>query len=405
VKPSGPVPVKTWGICLLLFFATSLIYLDRQVMALTADKIITDFGLSKQAFGHVLGSFRYAYGIFQIGSGFLVDSLGPGIMFPISGAIWSIGGLLTGFATTVSMLTGVRFMLGAGEALNWPCALKITNALLRPEDRILANGVFNSGTAVGALVAPLLVNLIAIRYSWRAAFVVTGIFASLWLASWLWFTRGSFSKLGGRPFVAAAVFSALRRILLMPRFWLLLVSAIVINSVYYYFSDWIPLYLKTSRGFTFSTGNTLSIVIYAGISVGNILTGFAVRVLLARGVSLPSAKRWALFLSCILMSFAIPAGVAANRYASVAFLGLTEIGVAGFLVVYLTVVQDLDPANIGMVSGLLGGFGNLAYGLINPYIGLLADQHRTVQVLTLAGVLPWLAFATLFFGIAQRGDT
>ena len=164
MKTSERVSARTWWICFLLFLATAIIYLDRQVLALTADRIIADFGLTKEGFGRIIAAFRYSYGLFQILGGFLVDAYGPGIMFPVSSGIWSLAGLLTGIATTVSMLTGFRFLLGSGEAFNWPCALKVTNALLPPKDRPLANGIFNSGTAVGALVAPVIVTLITIYF-------------------------------------------------------------------------------------------------------------------------------------------------------------------------------------------------------------------------------------------------
>ena len=373
-------------------------------MALSAEKIIADFGLSKEGFGQIIAAFRYSYGIFQIFGGFLVDAYGPSTMFPISGGIWSVAGLLTGLATSVSMMTGIRFMLGAGEALNWPCALKVTNTLLSPADRPLANGIFNSGTAVGALFAPVIVTLITIRFSWRAAFVVTGCCGGLWLGAWMWLTRGILKQLKGDAISFPSTLAALRRILLMPRFWMLAVSAVIINSVYYYLADWVPLYLKTSRGFSFAMGNFLSIVVYGGISTGNILVGFSVRRLLAHGVDILSAKRWALFASCILMCSAIPAGMIPNRYGSVFFLALTEIGVAGFLVIYLTLVQDLDEAHVGMSAGLLGGLGNLVYGFMNPYIGMLADRNKSPVVLIMAGLLPWLACGTLIWGLAKNGD-
>jgi ACS family hexuronate transporter-like MFS transporter len=188
----------------------------------------------------------------------------------------------------------------------------------------------------------------------------------------------------------------------MPSFWMLAVSAIIINSVFYYLADWIPLYLKRSRGFSFSVGNLLSIVVYGGISAGNVLTGISVQRMVAHGLSVMSAKRWALFSSCVLMLSAIPAGLTSYRYAAVAFLALTGMGVAGFLVIYLTLVQDLDPANVGMSAGLLGGLGNLVYGFVNPYIGLLADRNKTSVVLVLAGLLPWLAFGTLSFGVGLK---
>ena len=95
-------------------------------------------------------------------------------MFPAASGLWALGGLLTGLATTVTLLAGCRFLLGIGEAFNWPSALKVTNTLVSPEERPLANGIFNSGAAVGALVAPLIVTLITVYFSWRAAFVATG---------------------------------------------------------------------------------------------------------------------------------------------------------------------------------------------------------------------------------------
>src|SRR6202012_5787633 len=161
---SGPmsgkerVSARTWWICFLLFLATAIVYLDRQVLALTAGKIIANFGLNNEQFGQMISAFRYSYGLVQVFGGFLVDLYGPAVVFPVASGAWSLVGLLTGLATTAGMLTGLRFLLGAGEALNWPCSLKVTNSLLSPKDRPLANGVFNSGAAMGALVAPLIVT-------------------------------------------------------------------------------------------------------------------------------------------------------------------------------------------------------------------------------------------------------
>ena len=402
MKTSERVSARTWWICFLLFLTTAIIYLDRQVLALTADRIIADFGLTKEGFGQIIAAFRYSYGFFQIFGGFLVDAYGPGMVFPVSGGIWSLAGLLTGLASTVGMLIGFRFLLGAGEAFNWPCALKVTSTLLPPKDRPLANGIFNSGAAIGALVAPIIVTLITIYFSWRAAFVATGTAGGLWVLAWLWFTRGNSEQLKGRSFPLKKVFRVMISILLMPEFWVLAVCAVIINSVNYYLADWIPLYLKASRGFSFALGNFLSIVVYGGSSVGNILVGLLVQRLVAHGMSTMSAKRWALFVSCVLMLSAIPAGLTSYRYLAVAFLALTGMGVAGFLVIYLTLVQDLEPAYVGVSAGLLGGLGNLAYGYVSPYIGLLADRHKSFLVLILAGVLPWLAFLAIFWGIGFK---
>lgn len=402
VQDTRRVSARTWGVCILLFFATAIIYLDRQVMALTAEKIIGEFGLTTEGFGRVLAAFRYSYGISQILGGFLVDARGPALVFPAATGLWATCGLLTGLTSTVGMLTALRSLLGIGEAFNWPSALKVTNALLPPQDRPLANGIFNSGAAVGALGAPVIVTLITVYFGWRAAFMTIGAIGILWVIVWLAFTRNSFAQLKGSPFPFKRMMQVTVRILSMRGFWMLAVSAIIINSISYYLADWIPLYLKTSRGFSFAVGNVLSIFVYAGSSCGNILVGLFVRKLVSRGIDIVRAKKWALFTSCVLMLSAVAAGLTTSRYLAVVLLALTGMGTAGFLVIYLTLVQDLDPAYVGVSAGLLGGFGNLAYGFLSPYIGLLADLQKTFVTLTLIGVLPWLAFITMSWGMGGK---
>jgi predicted MFS family arabinose efflux permease len=211
-------------------------------------------------------------------------------------------------------------------------------------------------------------------------------------------TRKTGDSLKGKRTEIGKLIRVVGRLITMREFWILAVSALVVNGVNYYLSDWIPLYLETSRGFSFTRGNFLSIVIYGGTFSGNLLIGLFVRMLVARGSSTVAAKRWALFAACLLMVAAIPAGLTIHRYAAVFLLALTGIGVGAFLVIYLTLVQDLEPAYVGVSSGLLGGLSNIAYGAVSRYIGLLADHHETTMILLLIGVLPWFAFAAIFFG-------
>jgi len=393
---------KTWWICLLLFLSTAIVYLDRQVLALTAPKIIATFHLTNEQFGHIVGAFRYSYGGVQIIGGFLVDAYGSRIVFPVASGAWSLVGILTGLATTVGALTGLRFLLGVGEAFNWPCSLKTTNALLPPKDRPLANGIFNSGAAMGALIAPIIVTMITLRWSWRAAFVVTGAAGGLWVIAWLAVTRRQGDALKGHHTSATNLVQVVRRLLTMPDFWILAVSALVINGINYYLADWIPLYLETSRGFSFSHGNALSIVVYAGSFAGNILVGLFVRLLVARGSSTMAAKRWALFMACLFMALAALAGLTSHPYVAVVCLSLTGVGVGAFLVIYLTLVQDLDPSYVGISSGLLGGMSNIAYGFVSPYIGALADAHHEHLIFLLMAILPWFAFGAIFFSSKGR---
>ena len=220
-----------------------------------------------------------------------------------------------------------------------------------------------------------------------------------WVAAWLWYTRGLGQKLAGTRFSPREAVGITAHIVSLPGFWVLAVSAIIVNSVNYYLADWVPLYLKTSRGFSFAAGNVLSTAVYAGSWVGSVLVGLWVRKLVAWGVALSSAKKWALFLSCILMFSAVVAGLTPYPYMAVGCLALTGMGMAGFMVIYLTLAQDLDPAHVGVTCGLLGGLGNLVYGYLSPYIGRLADLKQSFLTLILIGCLPWLAFLAIYWGI------
>jgi ACS family hexuronate transporter-like MFS transporter len=402
LKSSRQLSSRTLWICILLFAATAIIYVDRQVMALTAEKIIAEFQLNQHEWGKVLATFRYSYGVVQIVGGFLVDAYGPALVFPAASGLWALGGLLTGLATSVAMLAGCRFLLGIGEAFNWPSALKVTNALVSPEERPLANGIFNSGAAVGALAAPVIVTLITVYFGWRAAFVATGTLGGFWVIAWLLYTRGSSAQLKGSSLTLHDVLPAVFHVLRLPGFWMLAIAGITINAVNYYLADWVPLYLKTTRHFNFAAGNILSIVVYAGVSSGNILAGLFVRSIVAKGLSVSAAKRGAMLISCMLMSAAAMAGFTPSRYLAVTLLALTGMGTGGLLVIYITLAQDLNPGYIGITTGLLGGLSNLAYGFLSPYVGRLADLHMNSLTLALMGALPWVAFIALFRSIRRE---
>jgi MFS transporter, ACS family, hexuronate transporter len=399
---SGLQGKRVWLIVGLLFLATVLNYLDRQVLALTAERIMEEFQLTKEDFGKIIAAFRYSYALFQIVGGWIVDSRGPGLILPLAVGLWSLAGMFTGLVRSVSALATMRFMLGIGEAFNWPCALKVTQRLLPPRDRALANGIFNSGAAAGAVMAPIIVTFITVYYGWRWAFVLIGSLGFIWMIAWFALTRPVYARLGGTRLSISQVLRIMRTIVSKRGFWMLGVSAVIINSVYYFMADWIPLYLKTERGFSFAVGNALSVIVYISLEAGNILVGLFVRHLVKRGYTVVTARRIALLVACLMMSSAPIVGIIPSRAMAVFFLMLIALGVAGFLVIYLTMVQDLEPAYVGTTAGLLGGLGNLAYGAVSPLIGRLADLEQSFLTFSLIGILPWLAFAAIFLGFRKQ---
>jgi ACS family hexuronate transporter-like MFS transporter len=375
--------------------ATVLNYLDRQVLSLTADRVIAEFHLTHESFGGVVSSFRYSYAAMQFLGGPLVDAVGPGVIFPIAVAFWSAAGIGTAFARTIGALRASRFALGVGEAFNWPCALKTTERLLKPGDRALANGVFNAGTAMAAMIAPVIVTVLVRESGWRPPFVFTGALGALWVVVWVLTLGRRTPRLNGQPAAIRRAPWIVMGIVRRREFWLLAVSAVVVNGVSYFLADWIPLYLKTDRGFGFTEGNILSILVFAGLDAGNILTGYLLRRSITRGAPIGRARMKALTVSCVLMSSAVLAGFTPWRYLALGCTASTAVGTAGFLVVYLTSLQDVDPLHVGTTAGILGGIANLSYGLLAPSIGRLSDLHLTAIVFLVIAALPWLAYSAI----------
>jgi ACS family hexuronate transporter-like MFS transporter len=380
-------------------------YLDRQILSLTAPKLMAEFHLNQQEFGQLLAAFRYSYALVQLLGGWIVDASGPRIVFPAAVGVWSAASVLTTFAPRLAAISACRLLLGTGEAFNWPCALTATERLLPPSDRPLANGIFNSGSALGAILAPVIVTILTLKWGWRSPFVLTGALGAIWVYLWLRLTRSRASDLGGskmRPAQAVAILAGIAR---KRNFWLLLTSAVVVNGVSYFLADWIPLYLQTERGFSFRVGNALSVLVYAGLDCGSLLTGALVRVVIRHGVAAHQARTWSLFASCLLMSCAALVGFTESRTVALGCIILTAVGVAGFLVIYLTLVQEVDALHVGAASGMLGGLGNLCYGLVSPYIGHLADLRETALTFLFVGLLPWLGFLTILSVVRARPKT
>jgi ACS family hexuronate transporter-like MFS transporter len=174
-----------WGVCWLMFASTALNYMDRQAMALVGTPIMREFKLDDAGLGWLFSAFFLTYAVFQVPAGYLADRWDVRRTYAGAVAWWSLAAVASSFSPSLGLLLGARALLGAGEAFNWPCALRVTSQILPPVDRSLGNGIFNSGAAVGAVVTPWIVTPLAQRYGWRTAFAVVGSLGFVWVAVWL----------------------------------------------------------------------------------------------------------------------------------------------------------------------------------------------------------------------------
>src|SRR5277367_2684932 len=174
-----------WTICAMLFFATSINYMDRQVIALLKPTLAHSIGMTEIAYGYIVDAFQVAYAIGLLVAGRVVDKIGTRIGYILIMGIWSLSAMGHALANTAFEFGIARFCLGLGESGNFPAAIKTVAEWFPQNERSLATGIFNSGTNVGAVLAPLIVPWITLRYGWHAAFLSTGAFSALWIVWWL----------------------------------------------------------------------------------------------------------------------------------------------------------------------------------------------------------------------------
>lgn len=359
-----------WRICALLFFATTINYIDRQVLGVLAPYLQTVIGWNEIQYGYIVTSFQAAYAIGLLVAGGVIDRLGTRIGYAISIAIWSLAAMSHALVQSVIGFAAARFALGLGEAGNFPAAIKTVAEWFPRKERALATGIFNSGSNVGAIVAPLAVPWITLRLGWHWAFLFTGFLSAFWLIAWLTIYRR-----GGTP-VQEDEETASKlpwgHLLAYRQTWAFLLGKSITDPVWWFLTFWLPKFLNSEHGLTLTDIGPPLVAIYVMADCGSIAGGWIASVFLRRGWSANRARKSAMLICASAVVPVIFAAKARNLWTAVALLGLAAASHQGWSANLFTLVSDMFPRRaVASVVGI-GGFGGAVAGmLIATFTGFL----------------------------------
>jgi ACS family hexuronate transporter-like MFS transporter len=399
---SPPVSQWRWVMVGFAFFATTINYLDRQVLSVVVAS--PDFKaavpLSEDAYGYVTSAFMLAYTILNGLSGPFIDSVGTRLGYACCMLWWSVAGILHVFARGPLSLGCFRFLLGAGEAGNWPAGAKLVGEWFPPRERALASGIFNSGASIGAVISTPIIAWLVLRRGWQSAFIAMGTLGIVWLAGWWLCARTPEREEGVQPRVPAGKLLGTRFVLFFT------LSKVFMDPVWYFFVFWFPKYLAEVHHFSLKEIGWKGWIPYFTAALGNIAGGLLTSRLLRAGITTSVARKVSTSLFAALMLCTIPAILTTSAPLAIGLIALTTFGYTGYTANTLAFPADVFPrqavASVWGLASMGSGFGGMLFMALS---GWLIGRFGYTPVFLGYGVMPLVALFCILFLIGPlRAD-
>jgi len=371
-----------WTICAMLFVATSINYMDRQVLAILKPVLAgatlhlkpffhgwptveSSISMNEIQYGYIVDCFQVAYGLGVVFAGRLIDRIGCRVGYPIVTGIWSVAAMGHALVRSVFGFGVARFFLGLGESGNFPAAIKAVAEWFDPRERALATGIFNSGASVGAILAPSIVPWVALHFGWRAAFLTTGAFSAGWIVWWSVKYRTPCAVLTSKQDTASV--PALPafpwwKLLGYRQTWGFVLGKFLTDPVWWFYLFWMPSYFNSRFKLDLSHLGPPLIVIYVLSTVGSVCGGWLPRGFVRLGMELKPARLAAMLTcACLVLPIAFAGGLH-SEWTAVALLSLAASAHQGWSANIFTTASDMFPGeyvgtvvSFGQVGGALGG--------------------------------------------------
>jgi MFS transporter, ACS family, hexuronate transporter len=392
--------VFRWTICTLLFFATVIAYIDRGVIGYLEKYLETVIGWNSEQYGYITAAFQVAYAIGLVCAGRLTDRLGTRKGFAIAITVWSVAAMLPGAAYSAATFGVAMFLLGLGEAANFPACIKTVAEWFPRRERALATGVFNSGANIGNIVVPLVVPFLVFRLGWRGAFVGTGALGFVWLAVWLWL----YAKPEAHSRVSAAELAAIQGdapetvhrvpwVKLFPRkeTWAFAIAKFLTDPIWWFYLFWLPRYLQETFHLNLSESRTPLVAVYVVSMLGSIGGGWIPAHLLRRGTSTNFARKMALLTCALAVVPIVYAPFARNLWVVVGLVGLAAAAHQGWSANLFTIPSDTFPkaavASVVGIGGMIGAIGGAILQMVTGYVVKLTNSYLPMFVLACSAYL------------------
>jgi MFS transporter, ACS family, hexuronate transporter len=374
-----------WVICALLFFATTINYVDRQVLGILAPDLQKEIGWSELDYGRIVIAFQASYAVMMLVWGKILDRIGTKLGLGIAVLWWSLAGMGTALARSAVTFGFFRFLLGVGEAANFPASIKTVAEWFPKSERALAVGIFNSGTNIGAIVAPISVPLIAEKWGWQMAFILTGALGLVWLFAWwaLYYTAKEHPRLhpaerkyildGLEEPITAKV--SIGEVVGTRQLWAFALGKMLTDPVWWFYLFWLPKFMASEHGIRGTALIPYLTTVYLIADAGSIFGGYLSSTLIKRGYPVNRARKTAMaFFACVI-PVVIFASQTKSAWTAVLLIGWATACHQGWSANMFTIASDMFPRRaVGTVVGFGGFMGGVGGILIAEFAGRVLNR-------------------------------
>src|SRR5215207_6818015 len=395
-----------WVICALLFFATTINYVDRSVLSVLEPELQKITGWTATQYGDINSAFNLAYAIGFLFAGWMMDRIGTRWGYTISLTVWSLAAASHAFAHSVLGFGVARFALGIGESGNFPAAIKTVAEWFPKKERAFATGIFNAGSNVGAILAPALVPIIALNMGWRWAFIITGLAGLIWVVFWwpLYHRPQQHPHLSGdeRAYIESDPPDPQVRIpwltlLGFRQTWAFAIGKFLTDSIWWFYLFWFPLFMNDRFGVDLKKIGLPMITVYLLADVGSVGGGWLSSFLLGKGWTANAARKTAMLVCALCIVPVAFAPITNSQWLAVWLVGIAAAAHQGFSANLFTLTSDMFPRNaVGSVVGIGGFAGAMGGFFLNMSAGRIRDVFGSyVIVFIIAGSAYLLALLAI----------